>query len=388
MGHTGVCESLCDRGTTRIALTYAVSLLRHLLATSSFGAPSKTYSTLPRTHTFQTNWVIGKLTCGLLEDAACIGIASHSHPSPLKFFHTGPAMSVLRFHCLQHHRAINADAVTASLASASDQLGAATFGFRHVTPLDVELALKKFIRHYSEWRSRESTAIHGSVPAQWLIEFEQRILARFDNRFDEVSGRMSRLEEAQARQEATLTHELAEAADFRAACSREMMAFQRELRGEIEVACARIVSTTAVTGPREANETEEDSCEVRFDGLPSGVDPSSTETVKKILQAMGLARFEMHIARVREWINRNPRSTDQSSSRQIVAQLSSPFIRDEVIGASPALRDLTMSQIFGVGAEGRIRASPVLPRGVYHLRRQALDLARSKSASLVPSCAD
>ncbi|CAB0032719.1 unnamed protein product [Trichogramma brassicae] len=65
----------------------------------------------------------------------------------------------------------------------------------------------------------ESTAIHGSVPAQWLIEFEQRILARFDNRFDEVSGRMSRLEEAQARQEATLTHELAEAADFRAACS-------------------------------------------------------------------------------------------------------------------------------------------------------------------------
>ncbi|CAB0032718.1 unnamed protein product [Trichogramma brassicae] len=86
----------------------------------------------------------------------------------------------------------------------------------------------------------------------------------------------------------------------------------------------------------------------------------------------------MHIARVREWINRNPRSTDQSSSRQIVAQLSSPFIRDEVIGASPALRDLTMSQIFGVGAEGRIRASPVLPRGVYHLRRQALDLARSK----------
>ncbi|CAB0030381.1 unnamed protein product [Trichogramma brassicae] len=37
-----------------------------------------------------------------------------------------------------------------------------------------------------------------------------------------------------------------------------------------------------------------------------------------------------------------------------------------------------MSQIFGVGAEGRIRASPVLPRGVYHLRRQALDLARSK----------
>ncbi|CAB0034997.1 unnamed protein product [Trichogramma brassicae] len=178
----------------------------------------------------------------------------------------------------------------------------------------------------------ESTAIQGSVPAQWLIEFEQRILARFDNRFDEVSGRMSRLEEAQARQEATLTHELAEAADFRAACSREMMAFQRELRGEIEVACARIVSTTAVTGPREANETEEDSCEVRFDGLPSGVDPSSTETVKKILQAMGLARFEMHIARVREWINRNPRSTDQSSSRQIVAQLSSPFIRDEVIG--------------------------------------------------------
>ncbi|CAB0032935.1 unnamed protein product [Trichogramma brassicae] len=90
----------------------------------------------------------------------------------------------------------------------------------------------------------ESTAIQGSVPAQWLIEFEQRILARFDNRFD--------------------------------------------------------------------------------------------------------------------------------------AQLSSPFIRDEVIGASPALRDLTMSQIFGVGAEGRIRASPVLPRGIYHLRRQALDLARSK----------
>ncbi|CAB0032324.1 unnamed protein product [Trichogramma brassicae] len=171
----------------------------------------------------------------------------------------------------------------------------------------------------------ESTAIHGSVSAQWLIEFEQRILARFDNRFDEVSGRMSRLEEAQARQEATLTHELAEAADFRAACSREMMAFQRELRGEIEVACARIVSTTAVTGPREANETEEDSCEVRFDGLPSGVDPSSTETVKKILQAMGLTRFEMHIARVREWINRNPRSTDQSSSRQNCSAAVEPF---------------------------------------------------------------
>ncbi|CAB0031182.1 unnamed protein product [Trichogramma brassicae] len=36
------------------------------------------------------------------------------------------------------------------------------------------------------------------------------------------------------------------------------------------------------------------------------------------------------------------------------------------------------SLIFGVGAEGRIRASPVLPRGIYHLRRQALDLARSK----------
>ncbi|CAB0041551.1 unnamed protein product [Trichogramma brassicae] len=156
------------------------------------------------------------------------------------------------------------------------------------------------------------------------------------------------------------------------------MAFQRELRGEVEVACAPIASTTAVTGPKEANETDEDSCKVRFDGFPPGVDLSSDEIVKKILQAIGLARFEMHIARVREWINRNPRSTDQSSSRQIVAQLSSPFIRDEVIGASPALRDLTMSQIFGVEAEGRIRASPVLPRGVYHLRRRALDLARSK----------
>uniref|UniRef100_A0ABD2W6G2 Uncharacterized protein n=1 Tax=Trichogramma kaykai TaxID=54128 RepID=A0ABD2W6G2_9HYME len=86
----------------------------------------------------------------------------------------------------------------------------------------------------------------------------------------------------------------------------------------------------------------------------------------------------MHIARVREWINRNPRSTDQSSSRQIVVQLSSPFIRDEVIGASPALRDLTMVQIFGVEAEGRIRASPVLPRGSYLLHRRALDLAHAK----------
>uniref|UniRef100_A0ABD2X1N3 Uncharacterized protein n=1 Tax=Trichogramma kaykai TaxID=54128 RepID=A0ABD2X1N3_9HYME len=224
----------------------------------------------------------------------------------------------------------------------------------------------------------ENTAAHGSVSAQWLLEFEQRILARFDNRFDEVSGRMSRLEEAQARHEATLTRELAEAADFRAACSREMTAFQRELRGEVEAACARIASSTAVTRPREANKTDEDSCEVRFDGLPPGVDPSSAETIKKILLAIGLARFEMHIARVREWINRNPRSADQSSSRQIVVQLSSPFIRDEVIGASPALRDLTMVQIFGVKAKGRFRASPVLPRGVYHLHRRALDLARAK----------
>uniref|UniRef100_A0ABD2XCP3 Uncharacterized protein n=1 Tax=Trichogramma kaykai TaxID=54128 RepID=A0ABD2XCP3_9HYME len=189
---------------------------------------------------------------------------------------------------------------------------------------------------------------------------------------------MSRLEEAQARHEATLTRELAEAADFRAACSREMTAFQRELRGEVEAACARIASSTAATRPREANETNEDSCEVRFDGLPPRVDPSSAETIKKILQAIGLVRFEMHIARVREWINRNPRSTDQSSSGQIVVQLSSPFIRDEVIGASPALRDLTMVQIFGVEAEGRIRASPVLLRGVYLLHRRALDLARAK----------
>ncbi|KAL7289522.1 hypothetical protein TKK_0016498 [Trichogramma kaykai] len=91
----------------------------------------------------------------------------------------------------------------------------------------------------------ENTAAHGSVSAQWLLEFEQRILARFDNRFDEVSGRMSRLEEAQARHEATLTRELAEAADFQAACSREMTAFQREFRGEVEAASARIASSTA-----------------------------------------------------------------------------------------------------------------------------------------------
>ncbi|KAL7289523.1 hypothetical protein TKK_0016499 [Trichogramma kaykai] len=37
-----------------------------------------------------------------------------------------------------------------------------------------------------------------------------------------------------------------------------------------------------------------------------------------------------------------------------------------------------MVQIFGVEAEGRIRASPVLPRGSYLLHRRALDLAHAK----------
>ncbi|CAB0032720.1 unnamed protein product [Trichogramma brassicae] len=71
-----------------------------------------------------------------------IGIASHSTPSPLKFF-TPDQLCRYYASVSSASPAINADAVTASLASASDQLGAATFGFRHVTPLDVELALKK-----------------------------------------------------------------------------------------------------------------------------------------------------------------------------------------------------------------------------------------------------
>ncbi|CAB0037066.1 unnamed protein product [Trichogramma brassicae] len=71
-----------------------------------------------------------------------IGIASHSTSLPLKFF-TPDQLCRYYASVSSASPAINADAVTASLASASDQLGAATFGFQHVTPLDVELALKK-----------------------------------------------------------------------------------------------------------------------------------------------------------------------------------------------------------------------------------------------------
>uniref|UniRef100_A0ABD2XH34 Reverse transcriptase domain-containing protein n=1 Tax=Trichogramma kaykai TaxID=54128 RepID=A0ABD2XH34_9HYME len=71
-----------------------------------------------------------------------IGIASHSTPSPLKFF-TPDQLCRYYASVSSASSAIDADAAIASLASASDRLGTATFSFQHVTPLDVELAMNK-----------------------------------------------------------------------------------------------------------------------------------------------------------------------------------------------------------------------------------------------------
>ncbi|CAB0031331.1 unnamed protein product [Trichogramma brassicae] len=163
---------------------------------------------------------------------------------------------------------------------------------------------------------------HGHVSANWLLQFEQKFFKHIDQRFKEFSLRLSLLEDIQAQQTADLSQQSAATEELRATCCAEFATIRNELRSEVEAMQNRIsTSSDPVSLPIAVLESE-DSCEVRFGGVPCEVDATTTATATKILKAMGLARFGSHIVRVREWIDRYSHTSARPATRQILSSVN------------------------------------------------------------------
>ncbi|CAB0042611.1 unnamed protein product [Trichogramma brassicae] len=96
MGHTGVAKAYAiARRRVSLLPTQPLCFGTCSLQAASALRQKPTRHCQEHIHFKQTG--IGKLTRGLLEDAAWYRHSLSQHPFTTEVFHTGPAMSVLRF---------------------------------------------------------------------------------------------------------------------------------------------------------------------------------------------------------------------------------------------------------------------------------------------------
>ncbi|CAB0042819.1 unnamed protein product [Trichogramma brassicae] len=90
---------------------------------------------------------------------------------------------------------------------------------------------------------------------------------------------------------------------------------------------------------------------------------------------MGLKHHERFITRTRSWKPRNPRSVKERT-RAIVFQCSSSIVHDGLVAQSHKLARIGNKDLFDTGGESQLSLSPLWPKNVYHLLREAKSLSR------------
>ncbi|CAB0034147.1 unnamed protein product, partial [Trichogramma brassicae] len=117
-----------------------------------------------------------------------------------------------------------------------------------------------------------------------------------------------------------------------------------------------------------------DQCEMLLSGVPSGLELSDNQVLKKTFSAMGMEHHERFITRTRSWKPKNSRSVKEHT-RAIVLQCSSPIVRDGLMAQSHKLAKFENRTLFDTGGESRLSLSPLWPKNIYQLLLEAKSLS-------------
>ncbi|CAB0038278.1 unnamed protein product [Trichogramma brassicae] len=104
-----------------------------------------------------------------------------------------------------------------------------------------------------------------------------------------------------------------------------------------------------------------DQCEMLLSGVPSSLELSDNQVLKKTFSAMGMKHHERFITRTRSWKPKNSRSVKEHT-RAIVLQCSSPIVRDGLMAQSHKLAKFENRTLFDTGGESRLSLSPLWPK--------------------------
>ncbi|KAL7288438.1 hypothetical protein TKK_0017522 [Trichogramma kaykai] len=110
-------------------------------------------------------------------------------------------------------------------------------------------------------------------------------------------------------------------------------------------------------------------------GLPSNLELSDDQVLKKTFSTMGLEHHERFVTRTRKSKPRDSCSV-KKPTRAIVFQCSSPIALDGLIAQSFKLSRFDNKTLFNSGSESKLSLSPLWPKNTYKLLREAKLLAR------------
>lgn len=195
-------------------------------------------------------------------------------------------------------------------------------------------------------------------------EYTDKVIERVLNCVEKISSNV----ELMSREINDLSRRVTEQEQASCQCDKHQ---SQKLSEEIAAMNASLgaYSTSAKT-PTPAFD-QRDDCEVLLSGIPSNVGLADTVILEKTFATMGLHNFGNLITRTRPWRPKNHRPSAQNTS-SIVVQCSSPIVRDRIVSQSHRLARVTVQSIFGTdGAEKHLSLSPLLPKQLYHLLREA-----------------
>ncbi|KAL7299136.1 hypothetical protein TKK_0007736 [Trichogramma kaykai] len=119
-----------------------------------------------------------------------------------------------------------------------------------------------------------------------------------------------------------------------------------------------------------------DQCEMLLSGLPSNLELSDDQVLKKTFSTMDLEHLERFVTRTRKWKPRDS-CTVKKPTRAIVFQCSSPIVRDGLVAQSFKLSRVDNKTLFNTGGELKLSLSLLWPKNTYYLLREAKSLASS-----------
>lgn len=138
-----------------------------------------------------------------------------------------------------------------------------------------------------------------------------------------------------------------------------------------------------------------DSCELRVTGIPCNLSSEPTDIVKNLFTALELPSFLPHIMKIRDWhpptdssstdatsrsglsLQRTSEAFVSTKTRTMILKMSSSAVRDDLLARSSKLRGLDAEAVFGSGGKSKVFISPLWPKPVYLLWRQALGISKN-----------
>ncbi|KAJ8682495.1 hypothetical protein QAD02_018287 [Eretmocerus hayati] len=114
-----------------------------------------------------------------------------------------------------------------------------------------------------------------------------------------------------------------------------------------------------------------DENEIKISGIPAILQATLIESAEKILEEIGFPSSKRLIIDHREWpASRNVNDDQQVQHRTVILKLVGGA-RDAILRKAKNLRGKTAESIFGLGGNSPIFLSPMYPRPVYQLLREA-----------------